>query len=167
MISIKLKPHTPTQNVGPFHFPECFSLVSFVFRWPRKATPLKISPWSQLACYSYVILFALRYNVSCLKANLDDIQNTCRWLRSVSWEFSIRCSLCLGIADPTSGLCVRRDQKGCVHEDYAHYLPLRDGQYYCPRAKGQEHIIPEKHYKEWRRVSMRGYHQAVHFVRNT
>ena len=115
------------------------------------------------------MLFALRYNASCLKGNLGDIQKTCRWLRSVSWDFSIRCSLCPGIPDPTSGLGVRHDKEGCVHEDCAHYLPLGNRQYYCPHAKGQEHIIPEELYKEWRRVSMRSGrdHQAGHFVRNT
>lgn len=87
-----------------------------------------------------------------MKGNLGDIQKTCRWLRSVSWDFSIRCSLCPGKVDPTSRLWVRHNKEGCVHEDCAHYLPLRDRQYYCPRANGQEHIIPEEHYKEWRRA---------------
>ncbi|XP_015759029.1 PREDICTED: uncharacterized protein LOC107338309 isoform X3 [Acropora digitifera] len=143
---------TPCEQVGLYSNGARFILndMNFLGLFCYKSV-IKLQVWSQNKSKG-VSSKCLEEICCCLKGNLGDIQKTCRWLRSVSWDFSIRCSLCPGIPDPTSGLGVRHDKEGCVHEDCAHYLPLGNRQYYCPHAKGQEHIIPEELYKEWRRA---------------
>lgn len=102
----------------------------------------------------YLTLFAL-FNPSYLERTLADIRDECHWLRSVSWELSIRCNLCGGKEDPETGLCTWHDRKGCVHEDCAHYIPLKSRHYSCPDAKGPEKgIIPKEAYEDWFAVSL-------------
>lgn len=108
---------------------------------------IKLQVWSQgesnraSSCLPEVL--------SHLQRSLATIRDSCHWLRHISWDLSIRCSLCGQKEDPTTGLCLRHGRPGCLHEACAHFMPLKDRQYYCPHAKGLDTIIPEEAYHDW------------------
>lgn len=74
------------------------------------------------------------------------------WLRSVSWELCVQCRLCPGKVVSNTGNCIRHDTKGCLHDDCAHYIPLKSGRFYCPHAKGDDPFLPEGNFDLWVQV---------------
>ena len=91
---------------------------------------------------------------SFLERSLAVIRDECHWLSSVSWDLSIRCNLCRGKEDPKTGLCTWHDTKECVHEDCAHFMPLKSRPYFCRDAKSPgKGIIPRETYEDWLAVS--------------
>ena len=80
------------------------------------------------------------------------MRGECHWLRSVSWDLCVQCRLCPGKVDSSTGNCIWHDTKGCLHDDCAHYIPLKSHKFYCPDAKGDESFLLEENFEPWVQV---------------
>ncbi|XP_022808466.1 uncharacterized protein LOC111345452 [Stylophora pistillata] len=58
----------------------------------------------------------------------SELNVTCHWLRSVTWELCVKCPLCEPCPDESrvgTGICIWHGQNDCHHDDCGHYLLLR------------------------------------------
>lgn len=102
-------------------------------------------------CYIFRIHGILLFP-SCLERSLETVREECHWLRSVSWDLCVQCRLCPGKVDPNTGNCIWHDTEGCLHDDCAHYIPLKSCKFYCPDTKGDESFLHEENFESWVQV---------------
>ena len=75
----------------------------------------------------------------------------CHWLRSMSWEVSVLCTICLEERVGNDEPCLRHDkEKACLHHDCVEYHPLKTFGW-CVRAN---RYMPEDKLHPWVEVSV-------------
>ena len=108
---------------------------------------LFLSLW--LICSLIFYLFILI--CSHLHQFMETLRKECHWLRSMSWQVSILCTICLEERISNDEPCMRHNkEKACLHHDCAEYIPLETFGW-CARA-GRH--IPRDKLQPWIEVNL-------------
>ena len=92
-------------------------------------------------------------HLRCVEDILDCLRQQCPWLRSMTWQLSARCDLCVGESDGPDG-CSWHRASCCLHPDCAHFIsldsadPLR-----CDHTLKLNTRLDEDKLKPWLKVS--------------
>ena len=78
-----------------------------------------------------------------LRDSLEKLKGECHWLCAVSWQLCGQCKLCPGKVDPETRKCFWHQERECLHDDCAHYVPVDSSPFCCKDAKGPDLRIPQ------------------------
>ena len=128
---------------------QTITTIGTIIKKSKVISVLFLSLW--LIC-SLVILFLFLLICSNLHQFMETLRKECHWLRSMSWQVSILCTICLEERMSNDEPCMRHNkEKACLHHDCAEYIPLETFGW-CARA-GRH--IPRDKLQPWIEVSFR------------
>ncbi|KAJ7369770.1 hypothetical protein OS493_036556, partial [Desmophyllum pertusum] len=78
-----------------------------------------------------------------LKDSLKRLHDECHWLREVSWDLCARCNLCPPELASETEECLWHGEKGCCHDDCAHYVSVTKKLVLCSRTDGPNFCPPK------------------------
>ena len=81
--------------------------------------------------------------------------STCHWLRSVTMEVCVKCQLCKPCPDKCrdgTNICKLHKEKGCIHFDCGHYIPLRSFGLSCEYSVDAVPDYPAENLNPWVKV---------------
>ena len=109
---------------------------------------------------SLMIFFFLFVICSHLHQFMETLRKECHWLRSMSWQVSILCTICLEerVRNDDSCTCMRHNkEKACLHHDCAEYIPLETSGW-CARTG--RHITKDR-LQPWIEVSLDAWYKYL------
>ena len=99
-----------------------------------------------------VAMFVLCSHLERCKTRLSSI---CPWLRSVTMELSLKCTLCKPCPDKFrdgTNICLLHKKEGCFHFDCGHYIPLRSFSPSCEHSVDDVPDYPAEKLDPWVQV---------------